>query len=868
MSRVPHVSSRPTVKTTLAPPITTRSSRAPSPSKPSATAAAFPSTPRVRTKSVPKSPSKPARRAPPEEEIPTPKPALSIKDAIALKRAEAKKTAAKPVVTAGVGCDSFDNLEDAVPSGGATMREVDENADLGRWSVKEAIERARSTGMDVSSLLHPESLPDKIQSTTGSINLASRSLPCLPSALFEIHLGVQPDLLKSVPQEPPIGSSETTGKRPGQRGGPAWFEAQDLQVLKAWNNEIVEIQHEVSLFGSLKSVDVCLLRLSSMFSTHQLQQKLHQNKICALPDTFADLTALTSLDLSHNSLTLLPINIFALPSLSTLNLSHNALVSLPFGEPFSGSSRLRRGTYGSGGFFGPVITRADVPLPRLLSLDVSFNKLTASAIDHKNFPSGLSKVDLSSNPIASGNSDSSALIRGFGSLGQLKELRLANADIGDDAFPSTLLTGDASQSFPSLRILDLEETRASPEAVALAFTGSKQTLTFDMTTDEPPEGTLRITVGKKVLKEAWEIEAERRAARHRSGRSLGNGTSRTDAPDRPSHKESLKEPWEIEAEQGLLTEGGRRRARAAVAVAAAESSVATANAPPSLGHRGSVTSIGHPSSPPPQGVPPSSFNLNNPQYYLATTQTLTLPASAPLTKSHARSFSLATSALVAHANPGKTDIALPTPSLPVAAISAQSFAQTLKILILNNRKLDLSVSLPSCGPDMDAGLIPNLEELSLDGCGFGDSVTVTRQVESSATPIKASEPLLPLLTRLFPKLRTLDLSYNALTSAALQKDVLMRLMMTSLQDTAGRTGLRHLRLRGNRITTLEGVQAVAEIFKGHRSVPDWKLEELDVRDNEISKLPPELGLLPLDVFLVDGNVYVTWCRGRVRRSRY
>lgn len=851
MSRVPQASSsRPTAKTSLFPP--TPRSRAPSPSKPSASTVASPSTPRARTKSVPKSPSKPIRRAPPEEEIPTSKAPLSIKEAIALKRAEAKKGAARPVVSGGVGLDSFDTLEDVVPGGDPTKKEVDENADLGRWSVKEAIERARSTGIDAGSLLLPESSPDKI-STTGSINLVSRSLPCLPSALFEIHLGVKPDVLKSVPQEPPIGSSETAGKRPGQRGGPAWFEAQDLQVLKAWNNEIVEIQHEISLFGSLKSVDVCLFCLLSMHSTYKLSRKLHQNKICALPDTFADLTALTSLDLSHNSLASLPINIFALPALSILNLSHNALVTLPFGEPFSGSSRRSgAGTYSSGGFFGPVITRANVPLPRLLSLDVSFNKLTASAIDYKNFPSGLSKVDLSSNPIASGNSDSLTLIRAFGGLSQLKELRLANTDIGDDAFPSTLFRGDVSRSFSSLRILDLEETRANAEAVALAFAGSKQSLTFDMTADEPSEGTLRITVGKKVMKEAWEIEADRRA-RHRSGRSLGNGGSTTDALDRLSHEGASKEPWEIEAEQGLLTEGGRRRARAA-AVAATETPAAIANTQSSQEKRSSVTGIGHPSSPPPQGAPLSSFNLSNPQYYHAATQTLTLPASVPPARSHTRSFSLAAPALTAHATPGKTDIALPTPSLPIAAISPQPFAQTLKILILSNRKLDLSVSLPSCEPKMDAGLIPTLEELVLDGCGFGDSVAVTRQAEGGAIPIKSSEPFLPLITRLFPNLRTLDVSYNALTSAALQKNVLMGLIMTSAQDTANRTGLRHLRLRGNRITTLDGFQQVAEIFKGHRSVPDWKLEELDLRDNEISKLPPEVGLLPLDVFLVDGNV--------------
>ena len=496
-----------------------------------------------------------------------------------------------------------------------------------------------------------------------------------------------------------------------------------------------------------------------------------------------------------------------------------------------------------------MITRANVPLPRLLSLDVSFNKLIASAIDYKNLPSGLSKVDLSFNPIASGNSASSALIRAFGGLSQLKELRLANADIGDDAFPSTLLTGDLSQGFSSLRILDLEETRANAESVALAFASLTRSIVFYMTTDEPPEGTLRITVGKKVLKEAWEVEAERRV-RHRSGRSLADGGSIPGTTDRQPRE---REAWEIDAEQGLLTEGGRRRARAAAA-AATESLVAATDTLTSQGKRSLVTGIGHPSSPPPQGISPSSFNLSNSQYYHAATQTLALPASAPPARSHARSFSLAASPLNGHATSGMTDIALPTPSLPIAAISPQSFARTLKILILRNRKLDLSVSLPCCQPEMDPGLIPTLEELVLEGCGFGDTVATTRQVEGSAIPIKSSEPLLPLLTRLFPNLRTLDMSYNALTSAALQKDVIIGLIMASAQDAFSRPGLRHLRLRGNHITTLDGFQDLAEIFKGHRSVPDWKLEELDLRDNEISKVPPELGLLPLDVFLVDGNV--------------
>jgi len=60
-------------------------------------------------------------------------------------------------------------------------------------------------------------------------------------------------------------------------------------------------------------------------------------------------------------------------------------------------------------------------------------------------------------------------------------------------------------------------------------------------------------------------------------------------------------------------------------------------------------------------------------------------------------------------------------------------------------------------------------------------------------------------------------------------------------------------LRGNQITHLDGFAAIAQMFKGNRLVSEWKLEELDLRDNEIGRLPPEMGLLPLDVLLVDGN---------------
>ncbi|KAG1814486.1 hypothetical protein EV424DRAFT_1630380 [Suillus variegatus] len=823
MSRIPQPSSRPTVKTTLVPPAR---SRAPSPSKPAASV----SSPRVRTKSVPKSPSKAIRRPPPvENEPPVPKTPLSIKEAVALRRAEAKKAISTSLgLGNSAGFGEFENLEDVNPK-----KNEEETLDLGRWSVKETIERARSTG---------------------AINLSSRSLPCIPPALFDIHLGITPDPLKSAASEPPISSPTDTpfsSRRTGQREGPAWFEAQDLHVLKAWNNDIVEIQHEISLFGSLKTVD------------------LHQNRIVLLPDTFADLTALTTLDLSHNCLTALPSNIFALPNLTVMKLSHNALRELSFGAPFlkPPSRKAQHDTFSSRGFFDPVITRASSPLPRLSVLDVSHNKLTASTIDHANLPLLITKADFAANPLALGDSNSTlAFIRALSHLEHLKELRCETADIGDDAFPSNLSTSE-SHCFPRLRILDMGETRVTMEGLQSALSGLKQDITYDFTTEEPPEGTLRVSIGKKVVREPWEVEAERRVKSRVPKSVTGTesaGPSKTDVGQ--NNTDVVKEAWEIEAEQGLLTEGGRRRARAAAAMSAADVAPPPKPSPP-IGH-------GQPPTPASPSQPSPTTSLTNPQYYKATTQTLTLPPLSAPTKSHARSFSLATSFSSPPSSRGKTDFALPTPTLPLVAISAQSFAQTLKTLVLSNRKFDVCASLPIIGEV----LLPSLEELVLDGCGFGDQISVTRQAEAgTAASLRSNDTFLPLLTRVFPSLRTLDLSYNVLTSASLQQDALSSLILAD--NSNGRKGLRHLRLRGNRIDGLDAFQGIAELFKGNRSVPDWKLEELDLRDNEISKLPAELGLLPLDVFLVDGNLFripqrrvweregtrglLSWLRGRM-----
>ncbi|PCH39370.1 L domain-like protein [Wolfiporia cocos MD-104 SS10] len=648
------------------------------------------------------------------------------------------------------------------------------------------------------------------------------------------------------------------------------------------------------MFGSLKTVD------------------LHNNKLTTLPDTFADLTALTVLDLSHNSLTSLPENLWALPHLTTLNLSHNSLTALPLRAPFDadGPNPLARTRDPRGDWFCQSITRATMPLPRLTTLDLSYNQLSAAAIDHAHanaLPSQLTKIDLSANSLG----ECKTLLQALARLERLSELRMEHADIGNDSIPVDLLSiAGCSRPFPVLKVFDLGETHVTLPVIEAAFRppALKQELEFEVTTDEPRDGVLRIILGKKVIKEAWEVEAERKAklrnarhggagveeglkigernargggknevvkeaweieaeqglltegARRRARAAAGQAAAQSAVPNASSLDSAKrqvveKEPWEIEAEQGLLTAGAKRRARAAAAAAAAESKQTTHNGTSSPGSK----SPGTPSiSPSPTGT---GSVLSNSQFYDKSSLTLTLPPST-LSKAppHARSFSYApvSKRLSLGADSSASDLALaiPTPTMPLAVIVSQPLAYTLRSLILVNRRKDPTFTLP----DGDGVYLPSLEELSLEGCNLPDSVSVTRGDSGDETALRrTTEPLLPLLTRLFPNLRTLDLSYNTLTSAALTKDVLSSLILASpLEEgdsTHSRKGLRHIRLRGNRINDLDGFQGIAELFKGNRSCPLWKLEELDLRDNEIGKLPPELGLLPLDVFLVDGNLF-------------
>jgi hypothetical protein len=467
--------------------------------------------------------------------------------------------------------------------------------------------------------------------------------------------------------------------------------------------------------------------------------------------------------------------------------------------PFDPATKTPTPTRRSSDFYSaPEIVRATRPLPCLTSLDASHNKIVASAIHSDGIPRDLKTFNLTYNPL----SNVTELLRSLGAVTHLVELRMSKCDIDDTSFPSSLLSSSANaRPFPKLAVLDLEETRATKESVSAAFSTVAQTIDFEASVSDPrtiPAGTLVVAVGKRIVRESWEIEADRTAQRlleKRSGANLRAASAASAPPPPPPPPQPIvKELWEINAQQGLLSEGAQRRARAEASQRAADDVAVVA--PEALLDR----------------------------YWDARSFTLTLPPST------GRSV-----------RPGAVSKdPLPRATLPLALIAPQSFADTLRVLELRGRRAEPSFVLPTGeGP-----LLPHLETLNLEGCALSDSVP---GAEEGGT--------LRVLARLFPSLRNLELAYNDLTGAALARETLELLLFAG----GDRKGLRRLGLCGNKIGELEGLRELALAVFGAEGDGDdrrkrWTLEELDVRENSIAALAGELGLLPLDIFLVDGNL--------------
>ena len=530
----------------------------------------------------------------------------------------------------------------------------------------------------------------------------------------------------------------------------------------------------------------------------------------SLPDGFADLTSLVNLDLSHNALTCLPPHFFSLPALTVLDVSHNSLTALPFSMPFDPAINLPAPRRRSSDFFSaPVIVRATRPLPCLTSLDASYNKIISESIHCDALPRDLRTFNLSCNLLG----DVATLLTSLGTLTQLVELRMSKCSIDDTSLP-TDLSSTNRPTFPKLAVFDLEETCVTQATVSSALSGLTQSIDFEASITDArtvPVGILAVAVGKRIVREAWEIEADRHVQRLREKRSAVNlaGTPVPGPP--PSLPQPVeREQWEIDAEQGLLSEGAQRRARAEAVQHAAEGP----------GANGHITVAPH-----------STPALE--RYWDPRALTLTLPPSSGRSSRHGASTA------------AKEEL-LPRATLPLALITTQPFADTLRTLELRGRRAEPAFILPTCNGQP---LLPQLETLNLEGCALSDAVPGAGATDGGT---------LGLLAQLFPSLRNLELAYNNLTGAAVARGVLEQILFAG---DGGRVGLRRLGLCGNRIEELDGLRELAQLFGADTANANvelrekkWTLEELDVRENSIAVLPGELGLLPLDLFSVDGNL--------------
>jgi hypothetical protein len=457
---------------------------------------------------------------------------------------------------------------------------------------------------------------------------------------------------------------------------------------------------------------------------------------------------------------------------------------------------------GSSGFFSPNLARATEPFPALKTLRANHNQIKALNVDSGHLPRNLVEVDFSSNDLG----NSATLFGALAALPSLQMLWVASCNLEPISFPPA-----SRSNFPKLRLLDVSENPALKEQVVAAAIKDREIEIG--TTENLLDGGAKVIIGKKgPMKEAWEIEAEHRVKRRPQSEPEPELQPESEPVSGPlplpkkaarlalvtAKVAPAKEAWELEAEQGLMTEGGRRRARALAAAAEATS-----------------PTVAHGETPTPTSSGRTATLLTS--FFDGPHSTLILPQSQ--LRSHNRNFSSVVLPRPANA----AELLVPSPTLPLVTILEQPFLNSIRTLVLTNRRMDPSFSLPSTGKAHS--YLPNLDELRLDNCNLGNSVQVT-----SEGGLSTKEPLIELIGNIFRSLGTLDLSYNALTSLAGIAPLF------TPDEGAKRKGLKVLRVRGNRIDSLETLEELAGVWHSGSGIQGWRGEEIDLRDNELIKV--------------------------------
>ncbi|GAA5853701.1 hypothetical protein JCM8547_007417 [Rhodosporidiobolus lusitaniae] len=206
---------------------------------------------------------------------------------------------------------------------------------------------------------------------------------------------------------------------------------------------------------------------------------------------------------------------------------------------------------------------------------------------------------------------------------------------------------------------------------------------------------------------------------------------------------------------------------------------------------------------------------------------------------------------LAPSSPSQADFsrnALPT--FPLRGIEYWGWNKTLRSLELSRNRI-AAVEVLSLGTASREGeaFFPLLDKLDLSH-NFLPTL-IASPFSSSSSGGGEETPLLSTLARLAPSLVSLSLHHNRLTSLSGISPLL-------LPPLSGAKGLKHLNLSENKI---EDVQELCEVAERNRREGEgkegrWRVEELDLSSNEIAKLPPQLGHLPLSLLLhLTGNTF-------------
>ncbi|GAA5916617.1 uncharacterized protein JCM6883_007138 [Sporobolomyces salmoneus] len=406
--------------------------------------------------------------------------------------------------------------------------------------------------------------------------------------------------------------------------------------------------------------------------------------------------------------------------------------------------------------------------------------------------------------------------------------------------PNGVTAGSGSRiSKLSVPLQGSTSTSASPSSSP----PRSQPLSPSLSTDSQLPGTPN---RKQVVLEEWEIEAAaglstpagRRKAAAQAAREQAE-RKRQEEMEKRRMKEERAKQVQLEEEQRLAKEAEELERKMAETTlgASREGSEDSTTSPPPYSPRESTT--GPPSDLIDEKQPSSSSS--------STTADPSDPAFALIMSSlstSTRTVNLSNRSLstLPSLTTGSPPSYMPVPTsldlsrnvltcLPLASIESWNWSTSLRTLTITHNRLSSLL-------DSKAG--STLTPLS---------VLTTLDLSNNHLTSTSDKPLLSLLHNLCPSLRTLSLSYNRLTTLEGIDSLL-------LPDASGaRPTLRILNLNGNKISDTTALCQVGEKIRDTGETK-WSLEELDLRDNEIARLQPTLGLLPHSLIIsVSGNTF-------------